>query len=325
MNLSNRVIRQITLLSLLMVTAPMVAFPEQFGTDLGKASFLGACFELVFYCVVLFAFHRTQNLARLVGAGFLCYLYRLSLGVMLGLFISVMYSMNLSVSLTLSIFGYLPGVVLHILTTPFILKSAFGEEAPGGRRMTQDSTASTLPASGTTQFVATRENRPNQISAYKAKERVKPATSEFKSSRSKFSESDSKRISGFDQAVSHIASESSVLLAVLVDREGLCLAQTGRGDFIAEDYAPFAREIFEQVQSPLDRCQVGRPLRMELYQAEHKVFLARSEHFDLMVLAERLSDDLLGIRVGQGLEIAKKYFADRYGDKSPVKPEKAYV
>ncbi len=321
MNLSTRVIRQVALLSLLVVIAPMVAFPEQFGTGLGKASLLNIVLELVFYCTALFFLNRTNSLPSLVKAGAICLAYRLSIGILLGLFITLMYSMNIRVSMTLSVFGYLPGLFLHILATPFILRPFFSADTqrsiakPAGQPM-----ASTAASSGMTSIAVSRDHRPADHSRFMPPNQQ---SASLPSSPKRPQDESSKN--GFDQATHHIGVETSVKVAVLVDNEGLCLSYFTRGDISHEEYAPFALQYFEQLQPSLDRSSMGSPEKIELTLNDHRLFLARSGIFHLLVVADRQGDDLLSIRVTQGLEIAKKYFADRYGDKSPAKPERAYV
>ncbi|MDF1545813.1 MAG: hypothetical protein P1R58_12030 [bacterium] len=321
MNLSTRVVRQVALLSLLIVIAPMVAFPEQFGTGLGKASLLNFVLELVFYCAAIYFLNKTNSLPSLLKAGAICLVYRVLVGVLLGLFVTLMYSMSIKVSLTLSMFGYLPGLFLHIAATPFILRPLLSADRPRSvDKPIPKPEASAAAPGGMTNVAASRDHRPPDDSRFKP-----PTRPAAKATPAIAKGTDVARNNGFDQATHHIGAEPSVKVAVLVDQEGLCLSYFSRGDISHEEYAPFAVQYFEQLQPSLDRNSMGAPEKMVLTLNEHKLFLARSGLFHLLVVAERQADDLLSIRVTQGLEIAKKYFADRYGEKSPVKPEKAYV
>jgi hypothetical protein len=44
-----------------------------------------------------------------------------------------------------------------------------------------------------------------------------------------------------------------------------------------------------------------------------------------MVVSERATDDVLNIRINQGLEMIRRYVAERYSEKLIGNSEKAYV
>ncbi|MCK4574458.1 MAG: hypothetical protein KAU36_08800, partial [candidate division Zixibacteria bacterium] len=127
MEISGRVARQILLFSLIVLIIPMIVFPELFGTQLAKASLLNALYELVFYGCVLYFLNRGARLMQLVQAAGLCLVYRLALGMVLGLLIAAMYPMQLTVAVTLGMSSYIPAILLQMIATPFILKPAFKE------------------------------------------------------------------------------------------------------------------------------------------------------------------------------------------------------
>jgi hypothetical protein len=58
---------------------------------------------------------------------------------------------------------------------------------------------------------------------------------------------------------------------------------------------------------------------------EGKMVVAFESDFALMVVSERQLTDTLNIRVTQGLEIVRKYMAERYRQLSSKDVEKSYV
>ncbi len=69
----------------------------------------------------------------------------------------------------------------------------------------------------------------------------------------------------------------------------------------------------------------GEPQKLKIEMADKRVVVAFGNSFCLMVVAEWQSDDLLNIRINQGLEIIKKHVAERYGDKLYEKAERTHV
>ncbi|RKX18109.1 MAG: hypothetical protein DRP35_09780, partial [Candidatus Zixiibacteriota bacterium] len=130
MNLSGRVGRQILLLSLLVTIVPLVIFPAKLGMELSKVSLINIMIEIVFYGFIITLFSKKVNLIQVLQAAGLCFIYRLIVGVVFGLLISAIFSMNLFISLTMGVSSYLPAILLHVVTTPFILKSLITDMIP---------------------------------------------------------------------------------------------------------------------------------------------------------------------------------------------------
>ncbi len=326
MEISGRVARQILLFSLIVLIIPMIVFPELFGTELGKASLLNAMYELVFYGCVLYFLNRGAKFAQLVQAAGLCLVYRFALGAVLGLLVAVMYRMQLDVAITLSMSGYLPAILLHMLATPFILKPALKELGLGGavsvRRAVPQASAQEVLNSGSS-IAVSKERGYSQAPATPPpkEEPALPGNTIGQAGHSAHhGEAD-----GFDRAVRYIGENGSIQLAVVVDSEGLLLGSFVRGEIDAEDWAPFALTLVETNQTILAKMGWETPEKVDLMLADKRIVIASEEKYALMVVSERVVDDVLNIRINQGLEMIRKFVAERYGEEPVGNAENIYV
>ena len=327
MQVSGRVTRQILLLSLLVMIVPMIVFPEQFGFLLGQASFLSLAYEFVFYGLIVFLFNRRASLWQLLQISGVCLLYRFGIGMLFGLLITVMYSMRLTVSLTLGMFSYLPAVLLHIAAAPFILMPLIRLLYPFERRPQRS--AEPIQSAAPPRAETHQETGPVSLVASKERGYQPPPQPRPQPAPRKRPGRDStpavKEVNGFDLATRHVGGDASVQLVTLVDAEGLLLSRFTRGELDAEDYAPYSMLYFQNAQTVLDRSGLGASEKMDLTLKGNRVILVRDCGVCMMIMAERRGDDLLNIRVNQGMEIVKKYMTERYGENTADNVERTYV
>ncbi|MFQ5454496.1 MAG: hypothetical protein ACE5D6_09970, partial [Candidatus Zixiibacteriota bacterium] len=130
---------------------------------------------------------------------------------------------------------------------------------------------------------------------------------------------------GFEKASQYIGDDGSVQLAVVIDNEGLLLANFVRGDYEPEDWAPFALLLMQRNDDVLSRLGLKTPEKMEILFKNKKITVACEELYSLMVISERAIDDVLNIRINKGLEIIRNYIAERYSNKLIGNLEKSYV
>jgi len=326
MELTGRVVRQISLISLFILIAPMVLFPDRLGTELARVSLINALYELVYYGLVAYFFFHCTSLHRIVQVAGLCLVYRLLLGTVFGLFIAVVYSMNLTASVTLGMSSYLPAIFLHIAVTPFILKPVVVRsglttksphkptEAPAPREV-KSYRNEVAPVA-----VEQRAVRPTPTHTHK---RETPMLGEVHADSSL--SPGLGEANGFDRAARYIGEDGSVLLAAVVDHEGLVLGRFLRGDAVADDWAPFSLLFYDVNRATLQRAGWSSPEKIDLVVKDKKIVVARETSWCLMVVAERRADNLLNIRINKGLEMIRKHIAQRYGQKLSVNAEKIYV
>ena len=132
-------------------------------------------------------------------------------------------------------------------------------------------------------------------------------------------------MSGFEKAVYYIGEHASVHLAVVVDDEGLLLGNFARHQIDPESWGPLALLFLQGDGGVLGRTEFDGLERLDLQLKEKRVVVARSERCNLMVVSERLDDDLLNIRINQGLEMINRFVIERYGDKLNSNAERIHV
>lgn len=323
MDWNGRYTRPIVLVSLIILIIPMVLFPNRLGTDLARASLIYLMYELVWYMLAAFALTRRPSLLPLAQAAGVCLVYRLVLGLAFGVMIGVAYAMNLRVSLTLGMSSYLPAVLLHVIAAPFVMIPVIRQVVtpkPTRPVLVTDQPGTNTPVGdGKTTFLTGHRREHTEL-----------AGAGGESGHAAHSDADTAVLrpgeaNGFDRATQYIGENADVRVAAVVDNEGLLLGHFQRGGDLAEDWAPLALLFFEQNQPVVKRFSDHLPQRIIFSFPDRKVVIAREEMFYLMVVSERHHDELLNIRFSQGLEIVKKYVAERYGNERAVNAENEYV
>ncbi len=321
-----RISRRLLLFSLAALIPPMTAFPTQFGTQLARFSVVGLLYELAFYGIVIYAFQRRGGLLQLAPAAGICLAYRLTLGLMLGIMMTIAYGLNLKISATLGAFSYLPGVLFLIALTPFIMLPVAelfyrNFDRPRTRPQEEPKAAAVPAKEGRTSIAISRERGvvDEKPALRPIPETPRPRVAEATPSPG------TAEVDGFDRAVRYLGEHGSVYMAAVVDNEGLLLANYVRGDADAEEWAPLSLVFFQQNEKVLSRGHLEAPEKLDLLLQEKRITVAREGDFSLMVVAERQVDDVLGIRVNQALEMVKKHMSERYSHVLNPNAERIHV
>ena len=130
---------------------------------------------------------------------------------------------------------------------------------------------------------------------------------------------------GFQNAINYIGENGSVYMAALVDFEGLLLAGFKRGNYEPEDIAPFALPLASRNADTYKRLNLTIPEKTDLMFEDKRMIIASEQHYTLIVISERTMDDVLNIRINQGLEMIRMYTAERYSEKLIGNAERIYV
>ncbi len=318
MNIFGRDGRLVILLSGFIIVIPMVIFPSKLGLNLESGSFAYALIEVLYYGIVLFIFRSHASLFQVLQGAGLTFLYRIVLGTVFGLFLAIMYKVNLSAALTLGVSRYIPAVLIHVIAAPFVMKPIFarlvGEPAPR-RRPEKPAVAR---AHDEERFVDqpffNREERPAHAAG-------RPALTE---SRADFGLGTD--LNGFERAVRYLGEHHAVKLAIVVNKEGLSMAYIKRGSLDIENWAPLTLLLDEAAKNILSRS-LGNPQaeRMEILLAQDRLSLIRAGEYYIMALAGRDDDELLGVRLTQASEMVRRYVSERYGRLQPSSAEEKYV
>lgn len=329
MEIDGRIIRQMILYSLIVLIVPMILFPILLGSDIMKSSLMKASFafamvEFVFYGFCVYFFNKETNLTKLLLNAALCVVGRYFLGAVLGLLIAAMYAMSVGIALSFGTVSFWPAVALHVLATPFILKPLFMVQQNEHKLTSQSSqplqvsTPEKTPTTGTSSFVASAET-PQK----KQPPQVKTDYSDFHARKPK--QTKSQYEDGFLKAVNYIAENGAVLMAAVIDNEGLLLSSYQRAMYEAENVAPLVLPIIEQNKITLHKMKLTEPEKTDLAFENQRLVIATEKYYTLVIIAERSMDDVLNIRINQALEMIRIYIAERYSEKLIGNAERIYV
>ncbi|KAA3630779.1 MAG: hypothetical protein DWP97_14580 [Calditrichaeota bacterium] len=326
MDISAKIFRQILLFTLILLIIPMVLFPERLGTNLLRGALHYVLLEFAFYGFVLYFFDRQTSLLKLSQNAGVCVAYRLLVGAILGCFITIAYNMNIVVAMTLGMSSYVPAIVLHMAATPFILSTILFNKT---KKIKSQSTPS--------QSYQTPKKKEMKPSGFTASKPITPKKQEsdtfaeqsfnFSSRKLRAQQGQSAKTNenGFQNAINYIGENGSVQMAALVDAEGLLMAGFNRGQYEPEDIAPFALPIVEKNADTYKRLKLTIPEKTDLMFEDKRMIIASEQYYTLIVISERTMDDVLNIRINQGLEMIRMYTAERYSEKLIGNAERIYV
>ncbi len=330
MEITGRIVQKLVLFSLAMLIVPMVAFPAQFGTQLARGSLITVLYELAYYGFVVYMLKRRGGLVQLMPAAGICLVYRLLMGALFGLTISALYSMDTRLSLTFGLSSYLPGILFHVALAPFVLKTLIDQYYQAVLPATRPKFDRAEPEGiehGRTSLAVSKERgfvfdqSPQQPEVVRSE-----VESELTSSPKPVPDQPtSGDAHGFDRAVRYIGEHGSVHLAAVVDSEGLLLANYVRGSYDPEEWAPLALLFQSSSSRILARGRLGSPEKIDFRLSDTRLSVATGQGFSLMVISERQSDDVLGIRINQALEMIRKFVDERYSDKLNLNAESIHV
>ena len=312
MEISSRILRRQLLFAVLLLIAPMMLFPELLGTDLARASAFNFFVEIIIYAIAVFSLNQSFRFAAVSKAVIVCLLVRLALGVALGLLISVMYALSVSVAITLSIIGYLPAIIIHVLITPLLVQPFVVQFGPQPSiDLDMDSSANSSRMGRTTFAVSKSRGLVSETqSAGQFGETVAP--SQVRKFESEIRRTATTVMNGFERAMRYLGEDGSVSFAGVVDGEGLLMANFKRHDAVPEDLAPLSLVLFEANWSVLRGRDFAGLQKVDLSLDDQRVIVAFESGYHLMVVANENSDDVLNVRINQALEMIRKYVEERY-------------
>ncbi|MEZ5358743.1 MAG: hypothetical protein R3F48_07895 [Candidatus Zixiibacteriota bacterium] len=320
--------RLILLASLVLVIIPMVIFPDLLGLPLLTASTIYMLYEVVFYGVVLYFFNREVSLLTLLMGAALTLVYRLCLGAVFGATIMIMRDLNSSVSFSLAMARYLPGLLLHIAAAPFIMRPVYDSLVDNmgtssrrrGRRPARE------------QIIISTET-PAEDSSESFQQAMKPAMAHSDSaplaSTNFYHEGPTatgEEANVMEKAMHYIGESSSVKMALLVDDEGLTLARFNRSSEDYELWAPLALILEKDNRDIVNKySRMGTPTKIDIATRQARLIFRRIDHVTLMVMADKTTDETIHIRIAQAVDMIRKYISERYSPALFARAEERYV
>jgi predicted regulator of Ras-like GTPase activity (Roadblock/LC7/MglB family) len=272
------------LLGLVFAALPLFIFPRSFGwsgaANGGMSIFL---VEILYYIIVyhfLFARESVSNRLRAAGSA---YAFRFFLGFVWAVLATGFFDLTFGQALTAGIYGYLPGALLHIAIVPFVLSPVF-------------------------RFRELR--RPRSTATSQSFEPVEPRRAQIQAEPHAWTGGD--QTPNFDAAVAHVASYSTVEMAMLVDEEGLAVAQAGRGTADSDLWAPVINLLYDSLIRDLSRTSDSNARRFQVTLTHQRLVVERVAPFYLAVLFDHNTDELVNVRIAQAVEMVKRYYEQKY-------------
>jgi predicted regulator of Ras-like GTPase activity (Roadblock/LC7/MglB family) len=317
--------RQLLLVSLLILLIPLFLFPDRVGTGLVEASIVYVLVELLYYVVIAMIFVTGGSVIRSLQFAGICLIYRLALGAMFGIMVVAFFSMGFKAALILGMTGYLPAVLLHIAIAPFILRSIASEEDERGRRRRISTPPVMSQMAPPTPHLSPVGSRTKPVNVGRERQPLRADTAGHHHSGDIPMPGSAGDPGGFDRSAHYLGEDSSVQAALVVDDEGLVLGQFCRGDIIPEDWAPLALLVEASASHALQRVGVAATDRVDIEVDERRVIVTRATGCYLMVIANRQSSEVLRIRIHQAVDMINKYVEQRYYQTLVPNAEMAYV
>lgn len=329
MSIPVRSIWQLQVFSLIVLIVPMVIYPMMLGTELQKFVLTHLLYELLFYFIVTFVLYRQVTFFQATQISGICIIYRLVLGCAFSFLLAAVHSMSINVAIALGMYSYLPGLLLHIVATPLLLKPVldgiYAESFKERSFRVVETSALELRNSRTSSIAHSRERKTIARPLSRPLQNLNPLKRQTDLGVLKETQQPAGELNGFDKATKYVGEDATVRLAAIIDNEGLLLSHFVRGGIVAEDIAPFALAMAAACAEIIDRITSGVPERLEFTLKEYRIVLAIDSHSSLIVIAERRPDDLLNVRINQAIEMIRKYMSERYSAKLHPTMEKSYA
>jgi hypothetical protein len=314
---------QVLIFSVIIVFIPLFIFPSKLGLGLASGSYSYSIFEIAFYGVVFYLFRSQSTVLHVLAGAGLTFLYRILIGTLFGLLIAVTYGMDLSISLALGVSKYLPSIILHAVAAPFIMRPFFlaitnrQDDTPDVRLDKRQTSPETKRRDDTRRFITP------VVPENSAPERKYKKTESSLGSTSLAVSFDT---NGFERAVKYIGEHHAVMVASVVDYEGLTMATFERTAESSEKWAAHSL-LFQKINEELlaKNNNEDRISNLDLTFGSSRLTIMKVGIFNLLVLSNNEEDELLRIRITQAAEIIRKYTSERYGRLLSRGTEEQYV
>jgi predicted regulator of Ras-like GTPase activity (Roadblock/LC7/MglB family) len=216
---------------------------------------------------------------------------------------------------------YLPAIILHVASAPFVLRPAFLL------------LASNLTPERPKKFIFEPHVEEEEASSPK----MSAPISQFQTNIGNEIETNSQTFDAvsvpqadndnqLERAVHYIGESAAVKMSLLIDEEGLTLANFNRSEEDIELWAPAAIIIEKENLRLLNNFgPVGKLSKLDITAKNRRIILRRIERFILMVIVEENIDETIHIRMAQAVDMIRKYINERYSPALFARVEEQYV
>lgn len=332
MTVSKKDTQLVILLSGIIIVIPMVVFPAKLGIDISTGSFSYAIVEVLWYAAVFFLMRSQSSILQIFQAAGLTFLYRIVVGTIFGLFLSIMYGVGISASLSLGVSRYFPAILLHIISAPFIVKSFYlailGEGENESRPRLKPHSKDHKEESVIDQPYFNRQDKGSERTATASADPTARANASggLKTAEAAPDVVFGQDQNGFERAVRYLGEQGAIKLAAVVDHEGLTMATYRHSDIDPDLWTPLAELFKERNIDVLNRNYQAPGLqRIDLYLEHERIFILAVDRMSIIVVSNREDDELVGVRLHQAAEMVRKYVSERYGKLMSAGTEEKYV
>lgn len=286
------------LVSLFIVVVPLSLFPRDLGLKWDSSLSLHLLAEICWYALILTAALHKPSLEQIITVTIMSFTYRVILGVGFAALLYLMLSEPWSGSLKLGIYGYTPAYVLQVVMAPFIIKSISG--------------GSMNKKSKIEPFFYPQQKKNLNVNSPSPPERIFSEKSTGRGFLTGERDLKSGRVDSLEGILGYLKEYSGVKTAILVDEEGLVVAQDASSAQEAEMMASYARYLKEANDKVLRKMGEKMSERVNIHTPSLWICLNQIGRFLLVVAADHNTDELLSVRIMQSLTSIKRHIAERY-------------
>lgn len=294
--------RHVLLMTAILAALPLLVYPNSIGLNirLGMAWYI--ILEMVYFYTMFRLLNPRGNNRMAMLAAPMAFIGRLLMSTAFFALLLILGSVKPATALAGAFGAYKPALLLFSLTAPVIyngtIKLMLAEFQPRPRRA-RPARREVVITSAFQEAVPKRQPET-------------PAQSEY------FDYS-------FDAAVRHVGQYSGVNTALLVDQDGLLVAQFSSDHEDAELWAALTLEIVEQFTATVAMAESGEMKWMEFCVGDKRFNLMRVENLWLLSIAVAATDELEKIRMQQAAEMISKRYNERYSNLHISEMEKEYA
>jgi hypothetical protein len=302
MQVQAREIRHSVLLFFIIAILPMIFFPSDLGLKFDTSVILYISAELLYFGLVVSLFLDDRRPKAIISASILCLVFRLSAGIAFAVLLFMMSGVKPGAALGAGLWSYKPAILLQTLTAPFILLSFLRSHFDAGR-LKSVGKFTIVPLSATEDESTARQEPIHRLAAQQTII-GRPVQPEFADAHA----------GDFGDAVQYVFDLSVVKFCVLFNAEGLPVAYAGAEPALRDIWAPIGCLLSEQIQSSLAKAGDLVLERFHLTLDANRMHVSSVCDMWLLVGADRNSEELEKVRIGQAVEMIRRIYHQKYID-----------
>jgi predicted regulator of Ras-like GTPase activity (Roadblock/LC7/MglB family) len=293
--------RHLLLIGAIIAVLPLLTYPNSLGLNFQLGMVWYIILELIYFYAMFRLLNPDYGNRPAVLAMLFSFVGRLSISAVFMLLLMILGSVKPAIALSSAFGGYKPALLLFSLTAPVILNSiikVFLSQSERTRRRPQR--VSRTPVSSP---------RPFREMSKPAPERSEPEFFDL----------------SFAGAVRHVGGYSGVISSLLIDEDGLLIAEFSRDHEDGEMWAGLAVKIVAEISNNLDRAGLDGADWLEFAAGDKRINLLRVQDMWLMSISHAATDELEKIRMQQAAEMVGKHYRERYFNLQISKTENSYA